>query len=106
MGKVWGILGKASWPVAVDCCTCPVAVPTAIVGAAVLMLITCAFGAKYRPDAPKYNIAVDDNGGGLQLVDCKFLLALTLATYLLAIPPRHKPLRQPAGLRLAFFSNS
>ena len=57
-------MGKASWPVAVDFCTCPVAVPTAITGAAGLVFITGAFRAKYRPDAPKSNIAVDDNGGG------------------------------------------
>ena len=106
MGKVLGILGKASWPVAVERFTCPVAVPTAIAGAAGLMLVTGAFGEKYISDAPESTIVVDDNGGGLQLVDCNFLLALTLATYLLAIPPRHKPLRHPAGRRLAFFSNS
>ena len=67
---MWERLGKASWSVAVYFCTFPVAVPTAIGGAAGLMLITGAFGAKYRPDAPESTIAVDDNGGGLQLVDC------------------------------------
>ena len=90
---------------AVECCTCPVAVPTDIAGAAGLMLVTGDFGAKYRPDAPESTIAVDDNGGGLQLVDCNFLLALNLATYLVEIPLRHKPLRQPAGRQLEFFSN-
>ena len=54
-------MGKASWPVAVDFCTCPVAVPTTIAGAAGLVLITGAFGEKYRPDAPESTIAVDDN---------------------------------------------
>ena len=105
MGKVLGRLGKASWPVAVEFFTCPVAVPTAIAGAAGLMLVTSAFGKKYRPDAPESTIAVDDNGGRLQLVYCNVLLVLTLATYLQAIQPRHKPLRHPAGRRLAFFSN-
>ena len=92
---------------AVDFFTCPVAVPTDIAGAAVLVLMTGAFGGKYIPDAPESTIAVDDNGGGgLQLVDCKCLLVLPLATFLLAIPPRHKPLHQPARSWLAFFSNS
>ena len=105
MGKVLERLGKTSWPVAVERCSRPVAVPNAIAGAAGLMLVTRAFGAKYRPDAPESTIEVDYNGGVLQLVDCNFLLALTLDTYLLAIPPRHKPLCQPPGRWLAFFSN-
>ena len=63
VGKVGGRFGKASWPVAVDFWTCPVAVPTAIAGAAVLVLMTDTFRGKYRPDAPKSTIAVDDNGG-------------------------------------------
>ena len=91
---------------AVESFTCPVAVPTAISGAAGLMLVIGAFGGKYRPDAPESKIAVYHNGGGLQLVYCNVLFVLNLATCLLAIPPRHKLLRQPAGRRLAFFSNS
>ena len=63
MGKVGGRFGKASWPVAVDFWNCPVAVHTAIAGTAGLVLMTGAFGAKYRPDAPKSTIAVEDNGG-------------------------------------------
>ena len=106
MGKVGGIFGKASWPVAVYFWACPVALPTAIAGAAGLVLMTGAFGAKYIPYAPESTIAVDDNGRALQLVDCKCLLALNLATFLLAIPPRHKLLRQPAGRQLELFSNS
>ena len=58
-------MGKSSWPVAVDFFTCPVAVPTDIAGAAVLVLMTGAFGAKYRPDAPESTIAVDDIKGGV-----------------------------------------
>ena len=58
-----GILGKESWPVAVERCTCPVELPTAISGATGLMLVTAAFESKYRPDAPESTIAVDDNGG-------------------------------------------
>ena len=107
LGRSLGRLGRASWPVAVERWTCPVAVPTAIAGAAGLMLVTVVFGEKCSPDAPESTIAVDDNGGELQLVDCNVSLSvLNLATCPLAIPPRHKPLHQPAGRRLAFFSNS
>ena len=49
---------------AVDFWTCPVVVPTAIAGAVGLVLMTGAFGAKYRPDAPESTIAVDYNRGG------------------------------------------
>ena len=104
-GESGGVFGKERCPVAVYFWTCPVAVPTAIAVAAGLVLMTGAFGAKYRPDAPESTIAVDDNGG-LQLVDCKRLLTLNLATFLLAIPPCHKPLCHPAGRRMEFFSNS
>ena len=51
-GESGGVFGKSSWPVAVDFWTFPVAVPTAIVGDAGLVLITGAFGGKYIPDAP------------------------------------------------------
>ena len=82
---------------AVERWTCPVAVPTAIAGAAGLMLVTCAFKEKYNPDALESTIAVDDNRGGLQIVDCNVSISvLNLATCILKTPPRHKPLRQPA----------
>ena len=64
MGKVGGIFGKASWPVGLEFWTCPVAVPTAIAGAAGLVLMTGAFGEKYIPDAPESTIAVYDNEVG------------------------------------------
>ena len=64
MGKVGGRLGKESWPVVVEFCTCLVSVHTAIAGTTGLVLTTGVFGGKYRPDATEYTIAVDDNGGG------------------------------------------
>ena len=63
LGRSLGRLGRASWPVDVERWTCLVAVPTAIAGAAGLMLVTGAFGEKYSPDKTESTIAVDNNGG-------------------------------------------
>ena len=58
LGKAAGSIGMLSSAVPVDCCTCPVAVPTLIFGAAGLKLMWGADGPKYRLLAPESTIAV------------------------------------------------